>query len=375
MPRISELIAYFDKSAPPQLAEDWDNTGLLLGDRTASVERAVTCLSLSPDVAREAIDQQAGLIVSHHPIFFKPVKRLTADDPQGRMLLDLAAARVAVYSAHTRFDSARDGINQWLAEGLGLKQIESLDPASAPPSYKLVVMVPRDHVAAVQRAMWDAGAGVIGEYQECSFVMPGTGSFRGTSASRPAIGTPGEFKTVDEYRVDMVCPAPLVDKVIAAMKRAHPYEETAFDIVPRRAPQIDVGVARMGLLGCDAAPGRGRAETLGDLMSRVKQLLKIDRVQFTGELSQPISRVGVACGSAGELLKLAMSRGCDAFVTGEARFHTSLEAREAGCALVLAGHYATERPAMESLAARLSEEFPGLDCWPSRVEADPVRYG
>jgi hypothetical protein len=223
--------------------------------------------------------------------------------------------------------------------------------------------------------MWDAGAGVIGEYSECSFVMPGTGSFRGSGSSLPAIGEPGEFETVEESRVDMVCPAPLVDKVIAAMKKAHPYEETAFDIVPRRAPQLDVGVGRTGVLPVDSAAGAARPVTLGDLLGRVKQLLKIERLQFTGDLDQPVRRVGVACGSAGELLRLAMARGCDAFLTGEARFHTSLEAREAGCALVLAGHYATERPAMEALARRLAQAFPGVEVWASQVEIDPVQFG
>ncbi len=375
MPRISDIVAFFDRFAPQNLAEDWDNTGLLLGDRDAVVERVVTCLTLTSDVAREAIERKAELVVTHHPIFFKPVKRLTTDDPQGRMVLKLAASGVAVYSAHTRFDSSRAGINQKLAEGLGLVEIDSLEPASAPPSYKLVVMVPRDHVAAVQRAMWDAGAGVIGEYRECSFLMPGTGSFRGSSTSHPAIGAPEEFRTVEEYRVDMVCPAPLVDKVIAAMKKAHPYEETAFDIVPRRAPQLDVGVGRTGVLPAGAGGRETTPVTLREFLTRVKELLRIDRLQYTGALDQPIRRVGIACGSAGELLRAARNRKCDVFLTGESRFHTSVEAQESGCALVLAGHYATERPAMERLATDLTRAFPGLEAWGSEAERDPVCFG
>ncbi|MFN8857508.1 MAG: Nif3-like dinuclear metal center hexameric protein, partial [Planctomycetaceae bacterium] len=224
----------------------------------------------------------------------------------------------------------------------------------------------------VRQAMWNAGAGVIGEYTDCSFLMPGVGSFRGTSSSNPAIGEPGEFQTVEEYRIDMVCPAPLVDQVIAAMKKAHPYEETAFDIVPRRAPQIDVGVGRTGLL--PSIDGEGQTLVrLGDFLERVKERLGIPSVQYSGRLDQPVRRVGIACGSAGELLRLARQRRCDVFLTGEARFHTALEARESSIALVLAGHYATERPAMERLASTLSEAFPGLETWPSTSERDPLQ--
>jgi dinuclear metal center YbgI/SA1388 family protein len=372
MPQLAEILAWLDREAPTHLVEEWDNTGLLLGDRLQSVSRVLTCLTLTEDVAREAIDRGAQLVVSHHPIFFKAVKKLTADDAQGRMVLRLAAAGVAVYSAHTRFDSARGGINKGLAERLGLVEIDSLQPASAPASFKLVVMVPRTHVEAVRQAMWKAGAGVIGEYTECSFLMPGVGSFRGTSASNPAIGEPGEFQTVEEYRIDMVCPAPLVDQVIAAMKKAHPYEETAFDIVPRRAPQIDVGVGRTGLLPPADQPGQPPL-LLGDFLERVKERLEIDTVQFSGRLDQPVRRVGIACGSAGELLRLARQRRCDVFLTGEARFHTALEARDAHIALVLAGHYATERPAMEALAITLREAFPGVETWASTCERDPLQ--
>lgn len=372
MPLLAEIVAWLDREAPTHLVEEWDNTGLLLGDRQRHVDRVLTCLTLTEDVAHEAVNRGAQLVVSHHPIFFKAIKKLTADDPQGRMVLRLAAAGVAVFSAHTRFDSARSGINQGLAERLGLVEIDSLQPASAPDSFKLVVMVPRTHVEVVRQAMWNAGAGVIGEYTDCSFLMPGVGSFRGTSSSNPAIGEPGEFQTVEEYRIDMVCPAPLVDQVIAAMKKAHPYEETAFDIVPRRAPQMDVGVGRTGLL--PSIDGEGQTPVrLGDFLERVKERLGIPSVQYSGRLDKPVRRVGIACGSAGELLRLARQRRCDVFLTGEARFHTALEARESSIALVLAGHYATERPAMERLASTLSEAFPGLETWPSTSERDPLQ--
>src|SRR5579872_5922946 len=148
----------------------------------------MTCLTLSPDVAREAIERQAGLVVAHHPILFRPVKRLTGDDAEGRMLLDLIAARIAVYSPHTAYDSAPDGINQQLARLLGLVEIE------APQSFKIVCFVPRPDLVAVQEALWSVGAGLIGEYSKCSFVLDGAGTFEGSAASNPAVGQAQQFE-------------------------------------------------------------------------------------------------------------------------------------------------------------------------------------
>ncbi|MFM7162188.1 MAG: Nif3-like dinuclear metal center hexameric protein [Planctomycetaceae bacterium] len=373
MPTVRDIVQFFDQHSPTHLAEEWDNTGLLLGLPERPVRKLLTCLTLSPDVAAEARDQGVDLVVTHHPIFFKPVKRLTGDDLQQRMILELAQAGVAVFSAHTRFDSAREGINQHLAETLGLRDIAALEPASAPASYKLVVMVPRDHVEQVRRAMWDAGAGVIGQYTECSFVMPGTGSFRGGQESHPAIGEAGKYQTVEEYRIDMVCPAPLVDQVITAMKRAHPYEETAYDIVPRRSPQLEIGVGRFGVVPEIQKAGETRPPTLAEFLDHIKQVLNLGHVQYAGRLDRPVRRAGVACGAGGEFWRVALKRRCDVLLTGEARFHTCLEARDSHCALALVGHYATERPAMETLAQLLTQRFPTVQAWPSRVETDALQ--
>ena len=266
MPRIAELIAFLERFAPLELAEDWDNVGLLIGDRLRDAPRILTCLTLTPDVAREALRRQAALIVTHHPILFHAVKRLTADDSEGRMLLELIAAGVAVYSPHTAYDSAADGINQQLAQQLGLTQIEPLVP----------------HVSG-------AGSGRMGIWAH-----------------------PGDQKTA--------------------------------------------------------------ATSLDDFIAMVKTMLRIDVLPFVGDRQQPVSRVAIACGSGGEFLSAAINRTCDVLLTGEARFHACLEARGAGIGLVLAGHYATERPALEHLAAVISREFPDVTAWASEVECDPVQW-
>ena len=266
VPQLADIIAFFEQFAPLTLAEDWDNVGLLLGNRRADVHSVLTCLTLTPDVAREAIDRRVNLVVSHHPILFKATKRITADAPEGAMLLDLAAAGVAVYSPHTCYDSAAGGINQQLAELLGLEQIEPL----------------------------------IGEETEST-----------------------------------------------------------------------IGTGRKGIF-----PGSGdcRRPTLAEVLNLLKQKLNISTLAYTGDVNQAVSCVGIICGAGGEFLSVAKKCGCDLFLTGEARFHTALEARSLGISMILAGHYATERPAMEHLAKILSAEFPGVAISASEVERDPIQW-
>lgn len=364
---IADLVAFLKTFAPPALAEEWDNVGLLVGDAAQPAERVLTCLTLTPDVAAEAIARKANLVVTHHPILFRPVKRLTADDAQGKMLLDLIAARVAVYSPHTSYDSAADGINQQLAIELGLTEIVPLRPAAAEANCKIVCFVPQTHLAAVQEALWSAGAGRIGEYDKCSFVLDGTGTFLGSEASNPTVGTAGNFEHVAEARLEVICPKRSLSRAIESLRAAHPYEEPAFDVYPLESTATNsIGTGRMGRLPADTP--------LSQFNALIQEKFHVPHLQFVGDANRAIRRVAIACGSGAELLKDAISHGCDVLLTGEARFHSALEARAAGIVLVLAGHYATERPAMERLADLLAAQFPGLVATPSQSEADPLQW-
>ncbi len=281
MPQLDEIVAFLAEFAPLALAEDWDNVGLLVGDRQQNVGRVLTCLTLSPDVAAEAVSRSVDLVVSHHPLLFRPVQRLTGDTTEGKLLLDLIGAGVSVYSPHTAFDSAAEGINQQLAKTLGLTDIGVLRPSTPP---------------------------------ECA---------------------DGEDNNSGDSSGQMLAPAPL-------------------------------GSGRFGRLP--------RAESLVEFNERVKTSLGISHLQYIGDDRTTIGRVAVACGSAAELLPDARRHGCDVLLTGEARFHACLEAQTSGIAMVLAGHYATERPAVKQLADRIARRFPGVDCFASQIERDPVRW-
>ena len=259
MTSVHLIAVFLEQVAPFRLAEEWDNVGLLVGHRSQNVKKLMTCLTVTPDSAAEAIEAGADLIVAHHPMPFAATKRITDDTTVGRLLLDLIAAHVAVYSSHTAFDSASQGVNDRLAAGLGLRGIVPLKPHAE-----------------------GQGTGRWGWLEE-----------------------------------------PL---------------------------------------------------TLGELADRLKRFLKIERLQMVGQPERPIRTVAIGCGAADELLEAARFNGCDAMVLGEARFHTCLEAQAAGIGLLMPGHFASERFAVECLAEVLARQFPEVQVWASRRESDPVQW-
>jgi dinuclear metal center YbgI/SA1388 family protein len=362
--KLDTILEYLGRIAPLDLAAEWDNVGLLLGDGSIDVSRVLTCLTVTPEVALEAIEGRAGLIVTHHPIFFRPVKRLTAADPQGRMMLELARAGIAVYSAHTAFDNAPGGINDLLATRLQLMEIRPLEPQPR-PEYKLVVFTPDKDLARLSDALFAAGAGHIGQYRECSFRLPGTGTFFGSESTNPTVGQKGRREDVSEWRLEVVCPAERLGDVLAAMRGAHSYEEPAFDVYPLKPTSERVGVGRIGKLP--------RPMPIGELAITLRMLLPAQSVQMVGDREWMVERAALVCGAGGELVSRAAAAGADVFITGEMRFHDCLTASARGMAVLLPGHFATERCGMEELAARLNRHLPDLEIWASTREHDPLQ--
>jgi dinuclear metal center YbgI/SA1388 family protein len=291
---------------------------------------------------------------------------LTDATADGRMLLDLVRAGVAVYSPHTAFDNTRGGINDLLASRLGLVEIGPLRRAAAQGQVKVVVFVPEKDLNGVADAMFAAGAGTIGEYRECGFRMAGTGTFFASASANPTIGQKGRREEVNEWRLEAVCPARRVEPVIAAIRRAHSYEEPAFDIYPLQSPPSASGEGRLGSLE--------PSQPLVEFAATVRATLRAGPVQVIGDVQHPVRRVAIVCGAGGELLADAVRARADVLLTGELRFHDYLHARAQGLALLLPGHYATERCGVEDLAERLHAQFPPLQVWASTRETDPVQW-
>ncbi|GBD36389.1 GTP cyclohydrolase 1 type 2 [bacterium HR36] len=362
---LRDLLPMLHRLAPLELAEDWDNVGLLLGNLDQSVQRIMTCLTVTAATVAEACQENADLVISHHPLFYRPVKRITDQTEEGRLVLTLMRAGISVYSAHTAYDNAPGGINDQIAGILELESVQPLRPALAERQCKIVVFVPESDLARVSDALFAVGAGVIGQYRECSFRLPGTGTFFGTEQTRPTVGHKGRREEVVEWRLEVICPERLVDEAIRAMRAAHSYEEPAYDVYPLRPGYRPGGAGRIGRLP--------RELTLQMLVEIVRQHWQQEAVRFVGEPEQIVRRVAVACGAGRDLLADAIRAGAQVVVTGELRFHDLLAAQADGLNVVLLGHYGSERFAMENLARRLAELLPELTIWASHRERPVVR--
>jgi len=371
-PTVADLVRAMEAIAPLRHAASWDNVGLLLGDADRPLRSVLLAIDLTAAVAAEARATGAGAVVAYHPPIFRPRKSLTTADPQGRALLSLASAGVAVHSPHTALDAAPGGLADWLVDGLGAGTTAPIEPAAERPAeeaVKIVTMVPEEAAAAVRESMAAVGAGRIGEYDLCSFEIRGEGTFRGSDASRPAIGRRGVLERVAEVRLEMPCGRDALPAALAALRRTHPYEEPPIEVHgldPR--PSTDAGAGRVRRLG---APAR-----LGEVVERVKRRLGVEQVLVAAPhgLDAEVRSIGACPGAGGELLAAARAMGADLYLTGEMRHHDVLAASESGCAVVLAGHTNTERPFLPELAARLRSALDGVsvevsaaDRWPLRV--------
>jgi dinuclear metal center YbgI/SA1388 family protein len=364
MHTVASIVDYLEQFAPPALAAGWDNVGLLVGDRAAEVRRVLTCLTVTPESAAEAVELGAQLLITHHPVLFRAVKRLTTDTTEGRILCALIRAGVAVYSPHTAFDNTRGGINESLARRLELVELAPLREGEGPRQCKIVVFVPDSDLGKVSDALFAAGAGQIGQYSQCSFRLAGTGTFFGSESSNPTVGAKGRREQVSEWRLEAVCPEGRLVAAVEALRRAHSYEEPAYDVYPLRPNRSGIGEGRVGRLPA--------ALTLEAFARRVKAALASGPVQVVGDRERKVERVAIVCGAGGEMLADALRARADVFLTGEMRFHDYLAARGRSLALCLPGHYATERFALEELADRLREQWPDLEVMASRREQDPV---
>jgi len=363
--KVGDVARHLADIAPPQLAQDWDNVGLLAGDERAPCPAVLLSVDMTEAVVEEARGRGCGLITAYHPPVFRSISRIQPARSAGAPAIwEAVAAGIAVYSPHTALDAAAGGTNDVLAELVGVVvegPIEYADPR--PTSCKVVVFVPPAQVERVAEAMFAAGAGHIGDYTKCSFRLAGRGTFLGGQTTQPTVGRKGRLESVDEFRLETVVPSERLPAVVEAVRRFHPYEEPAFDIYPVR-PEPVPGIGRVGRLRQDA--------TLGLLALSLKRRLRLKAVEVVGSPRRPVRRVAVCAGSAGRLpLERKASAECDAVITGELRHHDALAFAAMGVAAIAVGHWASERPVLRSLAGRLRERLPGLGVRVSAADKPP----
>jgi dinuclear metal center YbgI/SA1388 family protein len=349
--RLGEVIAVLDEAYPPQLAHDWDSVGLVCGDPDEQLES----VTLAVDATDAVVDTvgPGGLLVAHHPLLLRGVDTVAASTPKGALIHRLIRSRAALFTAHTNADAANPGVSDALAESLGLTVDGVLEPAGFGAALdKWVIFVPADNTEVLREALFAAGAGRIGDYSHCSWSITGTGQFLPGAGASPAIGTVGAVQRVEEDRVEVIAPASLRARVLAAMRAAHPYEEPAFDVFSLAALPAGTGIGRVGSLP--------RPLRLADFVELVNQTLPQTTwgVRAAGDPDASITRVAV-CGGAGDsLLGAARSAGVQAYLTADLRHHPADEHRRGSeVALIDVAHWASEYPWCSQAAALLRSHF------------------
>jgi dinuclear metal center YbgI/SA1388 family protein len=343
---LQNIHQIFESWAPKEIAWERDNIGLQIGSLKQPVKNILITLDVSDKILEEARKKKADLIISHHPLLFQPLKSINYDERVGRLIQKFVAYKIALYSAHTNLDFTKEGVSFSLAERIGLKNIDFLFKGQKTDK-KIVVFTPVDYADVVISAMANAGAGLIGNYESCSFTSEGVGTFKSGKRSKPFIGKVNRFERVKEMRIEMVVPNWKTDSVISAMKVAHPYEEIAYDIYSLDNPSNLYGAGAIGTL-----PKMNQKIFL----KHTKQVLNIPSLRYSGNINKDVERVAVCGGSGSDLLPNAIQQKADAFITADISYHRFEEARDK-IILIDGGHFETEFPVIRKITLRLKNEI------------------
>ena len=366
--KVKDITTEIEKIVPLKLAQDWDNVGLLIGDAQHNVKNVLLTIDVTSNVAAEAKESKTDLIVSYHPIIWEGLKKITTES-EGGVVYDLIRSGIAVFSIHTALDSAIGGVNDGLAEIVGIRDAKPIGDYVDNPAgdnYKLVVFIPVESVTKVSNVIFAAGAGAIGNYSHCSFVAEGQGSFLPLDGARPAIGKKGKLEKVPEIKFETIVPAGKLADVIAAMKRAHPYETPAFDCYKLYDTQSKFGLGRMGEL---EKPSR-----IGRIVKRIKKYTGARAIGIVGDEKRLVKRVAVCAGSCGKIINLVIAAKCDLYVTGELKHHQALAAQEANLTCICLSHTVSERFILKKLAKQLQKQIKQVTIKISKKDADPFKW-
>ena len=357
--KLTEVLKVLEEIAPTRYAESWDNVGLLVGDPSQNISSLMLTIDYTPAVADETIAKRCNLVIAYHPPIFHGMKRITSDD----LIFDAIRKNVAIYSPHTAIDVAEGGTNDLLCDILGMKDRQPLRLSETKATqFKLVTFVPEKDLEKVSRALFEAGAGRIGNYSSCSFQIGGTGTFFGEEAAHPKVGKSGKMERVAEVRLETVVPIARVANVIRALRESHSYEEPAFDLNQLAAPPEGLGIGRIGTL-----PATSRNK----IFQQIKRGLGIHHLLISGPMTGQITRAAVCAGAGGDFLDDAIAQKAQLYLTGEIRHHDALKAARAGMTVVCTLHSNSERAILKRLAAELARRLPAVKVLVSRADRDP----
>ena len=362
--KLKEIIQYLESEIPLSFQEDYDNSGLQVGDTEKEINSALLTLDVTEAVLDEAIENKIDLIISHHPVIFKGLKSLSGKTYTERIILSAVRNDVAIYSAHTNLDVMSYGVSRKMAEKLNLQNLSVLVPLKE-KLLKLVTYVPETHLDTVRNAIFSAGAGTIGNYDNCGFVSHGTGSFRGGEGTRPFVGEKGKLHFQTEMRFETVLLSHLKNKVIKALIDNHPYEEVAYDIYLMENSNIDFG------MGCTGELAEPLPEK--DFLKQVSDIFCSGGLRYSKPVGRKLKKIALCGGSGASLLYAAILSGADAFITADIKYHNYFDA-DNRILLIDAGHFETEKFSTEILYDLIIKKFPKFAVRFSKTNTNPINY-
>ncbi len=362
--KISDVLIIIEKTAPPPYQESYDNAGLAVGDSSEELKGILLALDCTEAVVDEAISKKCNLIISHHPVIFKGIKKITGTNYTERTILKAIRNNISLYSAHTNLDNISAGVNRKIAEVIGLKNCRILLPKTSLLK-KLVTFCPHKEAEKVRSALFSAGAGHIGNYSECSFGSEGTGTFKGSEATNPFAGTKGVRHEEPEIRIEMIFEGIHQQKIVQALLQSHPYEEVAYDIYSLNNSYSHIGSGIIGTLENEM----DEKSFLGHLKSAFKTAC----IRHTAFLNKPVKTVAACGGSGSFLLYHAMGNHADAFITADFKYHQFFDA-DNNILIADIGHYESEQFTMQLIHDLLKDKIPTFALHFAETVTNPVKY-
>ncbi|HAL44880.1 MAG TPA: Nif3-like dinuclear metal center hexameric protein [Phycisphaerales bacterium] len=362
--KIKDCINEIEKIAPRKMAQSWDNTGLLVGDENETVKKILITIDITKDVLKEAKKTGCNFIISYHPVIWDGLKTVEKDS----IVYGLIKNNISVYSIHTALDAVDGGVNDGLAEIVGIKNPKPMGDFvdCNQNNYKLVVFVPTESLQKVADAVFRAGGGWIGNYSHCSYNSAGLGTFFPLEGANPTIGKRGKFENVQEIKFETIVPAEKIEKVVNAMKAAHPYEVPAFDIIKLHSLGDKIGLGRIGLLE--------KPVQFGALLKNIKRMTGSKAAGIVGPKKRLVKKAAVCAGSCGKLIMNVIAEKCDLYLTGEIKHHQALAAQEAGVTVVCLSHTVSERFILKKVAKELQKGLKSVKIMVSKADKDPFEW-
>ncbi len=361
---VKDITNYLENIAPLSLQESYDNSGLLIGSPISNVSNVLITLDVTESVINEAANKNCNLIIAHHPIIFKGIKKLTNSNLTQKLVVMAIKMDIAIYAIHTNLDNIIGGVNNILASKLGIINTKILMPKTNGLS-KIVCFCPTEYIENIQQALAHAGAGQIGNYDSCSFISTGTGSFRPLQGSNPFVGKTNQLHNEEEFRIEAVIHNYNLQNAITEMIKAHPYEEPAYDIYNLTNTDENIGSGLIGEIE--------NAMPIQDYLMIVKQTLGTEYIKHNELINKPVKKIAICGGSGSFLIDAAAKNNADLFITADIKYHDFFE--YAGLMTVAdAGHYETEHFVKELIYSLLKEKFPNFALQISEESANPISF-